>query len=512
MKLATAAQMREIDRYVIEDAGIPGAELMSNAAEHIAIAAIEHLALGGHAAVFCGAGNNGGDGIGAAAFLMEKGVHVRVFIVGDPAKLTPDSEEMLRRLTTLGGRLEAFADTVDIERYLDGCDVVIDAMFGIGLNSNLRGDALAATEIINKSQAFVIAADIASGVESDTGAILGDAVYADMTVTFSMAKPGHFLEPGCIRRGELRIKDIGVPHEIIEYTQSDVHAVIPDDISLPRRRPDSHKGDYGRCLIAAGSVGYTGAPALCARAATKMGAGLVSLGVPESVYSIMAVKCDEEMPFPLPDDKNGRLAANSAGVLLRRAAESNAVLIGPGLGKSDEITELVTSVMRIITTPIVLDADGLNAISSNTSILDAATCPLVLTPHPGEFTRLSGGLPTSENKLSAARAFAQKHGCVLVLKGHRTITALPDGTAYINTTGGPAMAKGGSGDVLAGMIVSLIGQRLPIKDAVITAVYLHGLAGDMCAEKYGEYSVTASDIIAMLPQAIKSHIERVQRR
>ena len=493
--------MREIDRYVIEDAGVPGAELMINAAEHIALAAIERLSLNGNAAVFCGAGNNGGDGIGAAVFLIDKGVHVRVFIVGDPGKLTPDSAAMLARLEALGGRLEVFADTVDVVRYLNNCEVIIDAMFGIGLNSDLRGDALEAAGVINASAAFVISADIASGVDSDTGEIRGAAVNADMTVTFSMAKPGHFIEPGCTRRGELRIRDIGVPREIIEYAQSDVHAVMPEDIKLPRRRPDSHKGDYGRCLIAAGSVGYTGAPALSARAATRMGAGLVFLGVPESVYSIMAVKCTEEMPFPLPSDSHGRLAANAASELLHRAAESDAVLIGPGLGRSAEITELVTSVIRISKTPVVLDADGINAVSGAPGVLDSATCPIILTPHVGEFVRLSGSALPGD-RLRAAGDFARAHGCILVLKGHRTITALPDGRAYINTTGGPAMAKGGSGDVLAGMITSLIGQRLPLEDAVITAVYLHGLAGDLCAEEFGEYSVTASDIVTMIPRAV----------
>ena len=503
MKLSTSAQMREIDRYVIEDVGVPGAELMSNAAEHIALAAIERLTLGGSAAVFCGSGNNGGDGIGAAAFLLDKGVHVRAFIVSDTARLTPDARVMLERLSALGGRLEVYADTVDIVRYLNGCDVIIDAMFGTGLNSDIRGDALAAVGVINDSNSFVISADIASGVDADTGVILSDAVDADMTVTFSMAKPGHFVEPGCTRRGELRIRDIGVPREIIEYAQSETHAVTADDIMLPRRRPDSHKGDYGRCLITAGSVGYTGAPALSARAATKMGAGLVFLGVPETIYSILAVKCDEEMPFPLPADSHGRIAANAASELLHRAADSDAVLLGPGLGRSAEITELVTSVMRISKTPIVLDADGINAISGNPDVLDAATCPIILTPHVGEFVRLTGSaLPG--NRLQAARNFATKHGCTVVLKGHRTITALPDGAAYINTTGGPAMAKGGSGDVLAGMITSLVGQRWELRDAVITAVYLHGLAGDMCAERFGEYSVSASDIIAMIPQAVKS--------
>ena len=529
MKLSNSTQMREIDRYVIDEVGIPGATLMTNASEHIALAAMEHLAIGGCVAVFCGAGNNGGDGIGAAAYLMSKGVPVRVFLVGDRTRLTPDSREMLRRLTALGGELENFAHADgDIERYLKGCGVIIDAMFGIGLNSPLRSDALAAVRIINATSAFVISADIASGVDADTGAILGDAVCADMTVTFSLAKPGHFIEPGCIRRGLLRICDIGISGDIIDGAASDVYAVMPEDARLPRRRPDSHKGDYGRCLIIAGSVGYTGAPALSARAATRMGAGLVYLGVPDSIYGIMATKCDEEMPFPLPDDGTGRLSTAATDEILRRVAKCDVCLIGPGLGVTPALTDLATSVIRESKAPIVLDADAITAIAANPGILATASCPIILTPHLGEFTRLTAALPIASpltaaslpiptaaapstasallttDRLNAARDFARTHKCALVLKGHRTITALPDGTVYINTTGGPAMAKGGSGDVLAGMIASLIGQKFTIKDAITTAVHLHGLSGDMCAAELGEYSVTASDIISMLPKAAKT--------
>ena len=282
---------------------------------------------------------------------------------------------------------------------------------------------------------------------------------------------------------------------------SQVFSITQEDAKLPRRDPDSHKGDYGRCLIAAGSVGYTGAPALCARAASRVGAGLVFLGVPESIYSIMAAKLDEEMPFPLPDDGKGRLAANAAGEILRRAGNADVCLIGPGLGQSQDIQELTQSIIRISETPIVLDADGLNAIAADPGILDQATCPLVLTPHPGEFARIGGDLSAGD-RLRAAREFANIHRCVLVLKGHRTIVALPDGAAYINTTGGPAMAKGGSGDVLAGMIAGLIAQKFAIKKAVTTAVYLHGLAGDICASEMGEYSVTAGDVIAKIPSAV----------
>jgi len=502
MKLTNSAQMREMDSYVIDDLHIPGTVLMSNAAEHIAAAALERLPLGGRAAVFCGAGNNGGDGIGAAAYLIEKGVPVRVYLIGDRDKLSFDSRDMLRRLDSAGGTLEPFFASPELESYLNSCGVIIDAIFGIGLNSEIKGDALLAVNMINKARTCVISADIPSGVHADTGKILGAAVRADITITFSMAKPGHFVEPGCTRCGELRVCDIGIPPGIIAGAVSPVFAVMSEDVTLPRRRPDTHKGDYGRCLIVGGSVGYTGAPALSARAASRMGAGLVYLGVPEKIYDIMATKLDEEMPFPLPCDKNGLLAANAAGTLMRRAEECDVLLLGPGLGRSPDVTELVSSAIRIAKKPIVLDADGINAISGHEDLLDKSASTLILTPHPGEFARIGGDL-SSGDRLRAAREFALKYRCVLVLKGHRTITALPDGSAFINTTGGPAMAKGGSGDVLAGMIAALIGQKFPVKDAVVAAVYIHGLCGDMCAAELGEYSVTASDVIAMLPRAMK---------
>jgi len=493
--------MREMDSYVIETLNIPGSTLMSNAAEHLAVATLERLTLGGQVAVFCGVGNNGGDGIGAAAYLIEKGVPVRVFIIGDMEKLSFDSREMLRRFDLLGGSSDPFASSCSLEDYLTSCDVVIDAIFGIGLNYEIHGDALNAIKLINESRAYIISADISSGVHADTGRVLGEAVRADITVTFSIPKPGHFVEPGCTYCGELRVCDIGIPHDIISGAISPVYAITSDDVILPHRRKDTHKGDYGRCLLAAGSIGYTGAPALSARAASRMGAGLVYLGVPEPIYPIMAAKLDEEMPFPLPADKQGRLAANSAGELIRRASDCDVLLLGPGLGTSPEITELVLSIIRLAKTPIILDADGINAISGHRDILDMAACPLILTPHPGEYVRLSGDL-SSIDRLRSAREFALTHKCVLVLKGHRTITALPDGSAYINTTGSPAMAKGGSGDVLAGMIAALIAQKFPLKEAVTTAVYLHGLAGDICASELGEYSVTASDIIESIPRAV----------
>jgi ADP-dependent NAD(P)H-hydrate dehydratase / NAD(P)H-hydrate epimerase len=516
VKLIKSLQMRDIDRYATDVLGVPATLLMTNAAEHVAVTAMDLLRdKGASVAVFCGSGNNGGDGIAAAVYLLKRNIKIRCFLTGSCGKMTPDALEMARRYGELGGVLEDFSDAPDAVYYTSRCDVIIDAIFGIGLNTALRGDALDAVRLINDSPARVVAADIPSGVEADTGNILGDAVRADITVTFSFAKPGHFAEPGCICCGDVRVADIGIPPELMENASADCFAVTAGDISLPHRRKDTHKGDYGRDLIISGSIGFSGAPVLSAKAASMTGAGLVSLGVPEAIYQIAAVKCDEEMPFPLPCTAEGGLSGLAVYAILDRLKKADVCLIGPGLGQSESIDEIVFSLIKHSKVPLILDADGINAVSRNIDILDEAECPIVLTPHAGEFKRLRGIAPEgnafSVSRTDEARGFAVQHRCILVLKGHRTITALPDGTVYINTTGGPAMAKGGTGDVLAGMIAALIGQKFPIKDAVLAAVYLHGLAGDMCAALYGEYSVAASSIISMLPHAISSVISSLKK-
>lgn len=505
MKLLTAAQMRALDRHAIDVLGVPSPLLMTTAARHVAQAAQDLLTHkeGPVVAVFCGPGNNGGDGVAAALFLRQRGVTVRAFLVGQRDKMTADTQEMERRLNDDGGRLEAFADTPDARDFTFSCDVIIDAIFGIGLNTTLRGTALEAVRLINAADAPVVAADLPTGIDADTGAILGDAVHAQVTVTFSFGKPGQYVEPGCTYCGTVLIREIGIPETLLKNLDTDTYAVVPGDITLPRRRPDTHKGDYGRDLIIAGSVGFSGAPVLAARAASASGAGLVHLGVPQAIYQIAAVKCTEEMPFPLACTAEGALGGLALYAILDKLSAADACLVGPGLGQSAVVREIVAAVLKEATVPIILDADGINAVSGNINAVDEATVPVVLTPHLGEFRRLGGDI-SGVGRLLAARRFAVRHQCVLVLKGHRTITALPDGTAYINTTGGPAMAKAGSGDVLAGIITAFIGQKFPLKDAVLAAVYLHGLAGDMCAETLGEYSVTAGSLLGALPNAIKT--------
>ncbi len=498
MKLSDSKLMRNADNVAINVVGIPSTLLMTNAARHVADAA-EDAARKRQAYIFCGSGNNGGDGVAAAVLLLRKGFGVRVLLVGSREKMTADTKEMERRLQEFGGRMEIFdPDEESLAEKLDNTGVIIDAMFGIGLNSALRGKGLEAARMINASSAPVVAADISSGVEADSGRIMGEAVHADVTVTFSMAKPGHFAEPGCTCCGKLIIADIGIPKEILQTSATEIFAVTRDDVSLPRRPEISHKSDYGKLFILGGSLGYTGAPSICAHAAVRAGAGLVYLGVPERIYEITAVKNTEAMPFPLADDGQGRLSLDGLTAAIGRLEECDVGVIGCGLGRSDELTEFVLKLAAESKKQLVLDADGLFALSRDVSVLEKFARPAVLTPHEGEFKRL-GGVLTGDRQADA-RAFAEKHGCVVVLKGHRTVCAFPNGEVYIISAGNAGMAKGGSGDALAGILGAMLCQ-LPLKRAVLTGVWLHARAGDLCAEKMGQYWVTASDLIEALSQA-----------
>ena len=554
MIVATAAQMKELDRQAIEEEHIPSLDLMEQAAQAVADAVwglvgredeesgiiggarcISILVSGEDRAearkeqdrlqeiadalaqekarsnapwvgVLCGPGNNGGDGVAAARILMGMGCRVRAFLVGERQKMTPDEKAMEEKLRQAGGALEDYLPQ-DREQsmWLSLCDCLVDALFGVGLSRPIAGDFLHGVYLMQDQPGLrrVVSCDIPSGIHADTGEMLGAAVRAGVTVTFTCPKPGHYLGDGAEYTGELRVRDIGIPDHLIYAPENRARFPVETKeghVVLPRRKPNSHKGDYGKLFLLAGSEGYTGAPVLAASAAVRSGAGLVFLGVPREIYSIVAVKCSSAMPFPLPE----RYEA-----ILEKAASCDAALLGPGLGRAPRTQRLVRSLLADLELPVVLDADGINALAGHMDILDGRKALTILTPHDGEFARLTGtGLPIRD-RLETARNFAREHRCVLVLKGHRTITAAPDGRAWINTTGNPGMAKGGSGDALAGMIVSLLGQKQlqgaheNRADVVAAAVYFHGCAGDKAAQHLGEYAMTPEDLIGCIPQVLQ---------
>lgn len=521
MDLFTAAQMKEIDRIAIQERGIPSTLLMERAAKALvkevlalpvprlnkikgSIAFIhkaDHIPTEEEKAkweaefwakhqrsaiIFCGPGNNGGDGIAAARFLLREGWKVRCVLVGKREKMTEDSREMERRLVEAGGVLEDFAPEKRDE-YL-GFDIAVDALFGVGLNSELRPDAETAVRIMRKAM-WTVSADIPSGIHADTGEVMGCAVKADVTVTFSAGKPGLFVGAGAVHSGRVVVADIGIPR-----SEERCAAKIIDKPELSRRKRDAHKGDFGKLFILAGSVGYTGAPVLAARAAVRSGAGLVTLAVPRDIYPIVAVKCDEAMVWPWADRYEE---------ILEKAKRCDAALIGPGLGQSERAEELVLSLLRDLTCPVILDADGLNIISRHMDVLDKREALTILTPHDGEFARLSGCTLPIVDRLSAAKNFAEKHNCILVLKGHRTIAAAQNGLCFINTTGNPGMARGGSGDALAGLMAGLTVQPEMKSNGILFSIWLHGRSGDLAAAEKGEYGMTIGDLIDQIPYAMK---------
>ena len=530
MRLSTAAQMKEMDRRAIEERGIPSPVLMERAARHVAEEAVRFLERENgscgrrpyRAAVFCGPGNNGGDGVAAARFLAERGLEMRAFLVGSRERMTADTRLMEERLAQAGLALEDW-QTEEQKAWCACADLILDALLGVGLRGEVRPGVKETILWLDSLDKPVLAVDIASGIHSDTGEVMGAALHAAVTVTFTLPKFGHLEGQGGYYTGELKTADIGIPEDVVEQVlaEKDDEGKAPvfeacDGACagrlLPRRRPDGHKGTFGRVSITGGSIGLTGAPVLASRGAARCGSGLIFLGVPESIYPVTAASCLEVMPSPL-SDQNGRISSRAFFQILERLNSCDAGLIGPGLGRSQELSLLVCKLLEQTAVPLVLDADGLYAVKDRKELLrqrQEKGLVTILTPHEGEFAYLGGDLSLGRRR--AALRFAERYGCILALKGPATVTASPDGRVYINTTGNNGMAKGGSGDVLAGMVLSFLGQGMEPVEAAALAVYLHGLAGDLCRDRLGEYGMLPGDLAEEIPAAILRLQGKTSRR
>jgi len=508
MKVATAAQIRELERLTFER-GTPSLTLMENAAAAVRDV-ITRTRKPGRAAILCGAGNNGGDGFAVARLLKAAGWQTVVYTFGDAAKYSDDTRINRERWD---GEVRTVPDE-DIAR----ADCIVEAICGIGFRGSLEGDMKTAVEYANRrtglNAPLRVAVDIPAGVQADTGRVEGVVFDAGITVTFTLPKPGLFLLPGALYCGHVLTANVGVPVELVAKLPSPFSTGdrMFADAVMPIRRKDAHKADFGRLLVVGGSADYPGAVCFTTNAAVRMGAGLVTCAVPRCLYPIVAPKFMEAMPRRMPQDKAGRFSPAALPALLTLQGVSQATVIGPGLGRSDALTELVAAYLRGGQCPAVVDADGIFALAAHMDVLRGLARPVVLTPHDGEFARMTGGNPPPAGgieRLETARAFARIYRCVLVLKGHRTITAAPDGRVIVNTSGNPGMAKGGSGDVLAGIIGALLCQGLEPFLAASVGVYLHGAVGDVCANGIGEYGMTPSDMIAALPQVTKKYNNRV---
>ncbi len=508
MKLVTSEQMRSIDRQAIEERGIPGVVLMENAGRAVADAADEMLGeidAFARAAVVCGRGNNGGDGFVATRHLANRGWDVDVYLLASSDDLTGDAATNCRIAQQMGLPIVENPEPEELEAALDSADLIIDAILGTGLSGEVEGIARAAIEAINESPASVLAVDMPSGVSSDSGAVLGEAVRADRTLTFGLPKVGHYCYPGRDCCGEIEVVDISLPWDLLtdQALTTNLTEAMDAWLMLPYRRPEMHKGEAGRLLIVAGSAGMSGAAALAGLAAMRAGAGLVTLAVPESINDILEVKCTEVMTLPLPETPQRSLASAAAEGILAFAENCDAVALGPGLSQATETRQLLRDLIEQIPLPLVVDADGLNACVGATEMLTGRSAPTVITPHPGELSRLIG-LPVPDiqaDRVGVARQAAEDLGCVTVLKGAGTVTAAPDGQLWVNPTGNPGMASGGVGDVLTGVIAALLAGEADGLDAAVSGVFYHGLAGDLAAESCGERSLIASDLLEQLPDA-----------
>ena len=513
MKVVTAELMQQLDRKAIEEAGIPGIVLMENAGRGIAGEMLRNYPdiLTEKVAIIAGRGNNGGDGFVIARYLLNRGITVKLFLLASREQVKGDAKvnlDILMRMNPSLTEISTLDAWTDHRRELEGCRLIVDAIFGTGLNSEVTGLIREVISDLNLLNVPMVAIDLPSGLQANTGAVLGICVKADLTVTCALPKWGLLMYPGAQYAGRLRIVDIGIPSSFLEGETITDGIVSFDGLSrsMKVRDPNSHKGDCGHVLVIGGSTGKTGAAALACHSAARAGAGLVTLGIPASLHGVMEEKLTEVMTEPLDEGEPGFLGRNSLQKIGKLMKGKTVVALGPGISTREDTVKLVHAVLEEASLPVVVDADAINALSFDLGVLKRVTLPPVLTPHPGEMARLVGVTSTEvqNNRISIAKEFAQRYGCYLVLKGARSLIADPDGRVLINLSGNAGMASGGMGDVLTGLIAGFIAQGYDAALATQLGVFLHGLAGDVLAAETGPAGFIASDLISEMPRLLKA--------
>ena len=509
MKVALASEMRELDRLTIEAYGVPGAVLMENAGRGLVA---EVVSVWGPVAdkkvvVFCGKGNNGGDGLVIARVMNALGASVTVWLCSDEMK--GDAGVNLNVARKAGIDLRAVTSDHHLESSsVRHADIVVDAIFGTGLVDEIVGPYRGLIDIINKFAKRVVACDIPSGVDSDKGRIMGAAVRADLTVTFGLPKRGLYLYPGAQMAGEVRVADIGIPQKALSEAPIKANLLTRESVVglMPDSGPDTHKVAYGHLFILAGSPGKTGAAVMAAQAALRSGVGLVTVGVPESLNTIFEEKLTEAMTLPLPETSEHTLSLDGLEAILAELEGKTAIAIGPGMSTNADTARLVAALLPRLRIPALIDADGLNILSVFDEPLAGVCVPVALTPHPGEMGRLLGVLAreVQADRPAAAVDLAAQTGAVVALKGARTLVASASGEFFINPTGNSGMATAGAGDVLTGVIGAFMAQGLSTLDAARLGVYAHGLAGDIAAVEKGRAGLIAGDIIEAMPRSLMS--------
>ena len=532
MKIVSAAEMRQIDRATSERFGVPSLTLMENAGSAVARFVLSEYPQSERVGILCGKGNNGGDGFVVARKLVEAGRALRVLLLCDPEELRGDAAAMFQSMVKLHHSANVAPLSVREASELDSseagesfaADVIVDAILGTGFRPPVSPLYAAAIGKMNAAAAPIVAVDIPSGADADAmraGSDVADEARADAIVTFTAPRPAHVF--GALTAGPTVIAPIGSPPEAI-VSELGLHLSTPVDFAplLAPRAREANKGSYGHVLMIGGSLGKTGAAAMAGFSALRAGAGLSTVATPKSVLASVAAFHPEVMTEPLAETEDGTISLRALGPGLNSLLERKTLAIGPGISRNSETADFVREIVKRSETATVVDADGLNAFGAaelrsawtgegarphtngSADELNGRGRTVVITPHPGEMARLTG-LSIAEvqaNRLEVARSFAREHELIVVLKGHRTLVAAPDGTVWVNPTGNPGMATGGTGDVLTGMVAGLIAQHpQQALEATALAVYLHGLAGDLASESVGENCLVATDLVRFLPQA-----------
>ena len=503
--------MRAVDKAASEIGGIPSIVLMENAA----IACVNELKkdfgelTGKRIAVFCGKGNNGGDGFAIARHLHNMDAEVSVYLVcGNEFK--GDAKINFDIIKKMNVNIDVVSDTENLKYIIRSNDIIIDAIYGTGIHGTVGGISYDVINEINENSKYTMAVDVPSGINSDSGEICGICIRADKTVTFAAYKVGMLMFPAADYTGKVTVADISIPDYILEGQSININVTDEEFVraNFPVRENNSQKGDYGKVLVIAGSVGMTGAAYLSSQSAVTAGSGLVTLAIPAGLNGAMEAKTTEVMTLPV-EDINGHISSDAAEKILERTDMADAVLIGPGLGRSSDAARVLKSVLSHSKVPVIIDADGINAASRDMDILSDCTCPVIFTPHAVEMSRLTGldRDYIEENRLVASKEFAEEYGVTVILKGYHTIVTASDGEQYINITGNPGLATGGSGDVLAGITASLTARGINETTAAAMAVYIHGKAGDIAKDKYGMESVTASLVMESIPDALRQILQ-----
>ena len=502
MKISNVSEMRELDRTAIEEFGIADELLMENAGHAAHHVLSEKIGIRGRRfLVFCGIGNNGGDGFVIARKIHSDGGEVQVFILGDPDKFKGAAKLNLDIARNLPINVRQIESVKSVKMDIYHCDTIVDAIFGTGLTRDVGGLYRNIVEQINDSGKTVLSVDIPSGIDGNTGQIKGVAVNADYTVTFGLPKIGNMLFPGYEQCGKLYVTHISFPPSMYESLKTEIN--VP--VRLPTRDKNGHKGDFGEVLFIAGAAGYYGAPYFAALSFLKTGGGYSRLASPESITPFIASKGSEIVFIPQKETASGSISLVNKAALLELAEKMDMVVMGPGLSLEKETQELVRELAWKISKPILIDGDGITAICENPEIIRDRKAETILTPHLGEMSRITkmSVSETDINKTAILRDTAKDLNATIVLKGAHSLIGYPDESVFVNMSGNSGMATAGSGDILAGTIAGMFGLGLPIQDAVRKGVFIHGLSGDLAAGDIGEDGLTAQDILEYLPLAVK---------